>query len=119
MHSRQAIKKVSMMASTISIVPFEKVVLNIGPIHPPSSAGHKFILTLVDWATRFSEVITLGNINLITIAEAHLITIFSRNGIQRDIVRDQRRQVIYSLMGKVHKFLITKPIFTTPCPPTK
>lgn len=32
-------------------VPFKRVAVDIiGPVHPPSDQGHKYILTLVDYA---------------------------------------------------------------------
>ena len=36
-----------------SDVPFKRVAVDlIGPIEPASEAGHRYILTLVDYATR-------------------------------------------------------------------
>lgn len=111
------VKKVPMIAPTISKEPFDKVAIDIvGPIHPPSSLGHKFILTVVDWATRFPEAIPLRNIDSISVAEA-LVTIFSRVGIPREILSDQGRQFVSDLMGEVHKLLATKPVFTAPYHP--
>ena len=37
-------------------VPFKRVAGDlIGPIDPPSEAGHCYILTLVDYATRYPD----------------------------------------------------------------
>ncbi|GFS07184.1 Gypsy retrotransposon integrase-like protein 1 [Elysia marginata] len=36
--------------------PFKRVAMDIvGPINPPSEAGHRFIPTLIDYATRYAE----------------------------------------------------------------
>ena len=36
--------------------PFKRVAVDIvGPIHPASNEGHRYILTLVDFATRYPE----------------------------------------------------------------
>ena len=45
-------------------LPFKRVAVDIvGLIHPPSEAGHQYILTLVDYATRYSEAVPLKFIN--------------------------------------------------------
>ena len=41
--------------------PFSKVAIDlIGPIHPITDEGHRFILTLVDYATRYPEAVALN-----------------------------------------------------------
>ena len=66
-------------------VPFEKVAIDIiGPIVPKSGRGHRWILTLVDFATRYPEAVCLKSIETETIAEA-LLTIFARMGIPKTI----------------------------------
>ena len=52
----------------------------IGPIDPPSEAGHHYILTLVDYATRYPEAFPLKRIDAETVAEA-LVDIYSCLGI--------------------------------------
>ena len=40
--------------------PFKRVAVDlIGPIHPPSEEGHRYILTLVDYVTWYPEAIPL------------------------------------------------------------
>ncbi|GFS01795.1 Gypsy retrotransposon integrase-like protein 1 [Elysia marginata] len=61
--------------------PFKRVAMDIvGPIDPPSEAGHRFILTLVDYATRYAEAVPLRKIDTETVAEA-LVDIYSRLGV--------------------------------------
>ena len=44
--------------------PFTRVATDlIGPIHPPSERGHRFILTLVDFASRYPEALPLKRID--------------------------------------------------------
>ena len=85
----------------------------VGPLKPPSNAGHKFILTLIDYATSFIEALPLKEITSISVAEA-LMMIFSRVGIPRELISDRGTQFTSELMGHVHKLVGIKPIFTTP-----
>ena len=69
--------------------PFMRVAVDIiGPIHPPSDDGHRFVLTLVDYATRYPEAVALKKIDTETVAEA-LVEIYCRVGIPREILTDQ------------------------------
>jgi len=65
--------------------PFSRVVIDlVGPIAPASGRGHRYVLTLVDCATRYPEAIALKNIDTISVAEA-LLSIFSRVGFPNEI----------------------------------
>ena len=44
----------------------------VGPISSPSEKGHRYILTLVGYATRYPEAVLLKNIKTGTLAEALL-----------------------------------------------
>jgi len=69
--------------------PFKRVAVDlIGEMFPASSRGHRYILTVVDYATRYLEAIALKNISTVAIAEA-LVSIFSRVGITEEILSDQ------------------------------
>ena len=58
--------------------PFKRVAVDlVGPITPASERGHRYILTLVDYATRYPEAVPLKNIDTETVAEA-LLDIYSR-----------------------------------------
>ena len=53
--------------------PCKRVAVDIvGPIAPPSEAGHSYILTLVDYASRYSEAVPLKKIATEAVAEALL-----------------------------------------------
>jgi hypothetical protein len=98
--------------------PFSRVSIDlVGPISPPSSEGHRYILTLIDFATGFPEALPLKEIDSISVAEA-LMVIFSRVGIPREILSDRGRQFVSQLMGELHKLLGVKPLFTTPYHPS-
>ncbi|XP_068206234.1 uncharacterized protein [Palaemon carinicauda] len=88
----------------------------VGPISPPSEAGHRYILTMVDYASSFPEAVALKNITSEDIAEA-LISIFSRVGVPKEILSDRGPQFRSELMLQVHKLLGVKPLFSTPYHP--
>ncbi|GFO09026.1 gypsy retrotransposon integrase-like protein 1 [Plakobranchus ocellatus] len=78
--------------------PFKRVAIDlVGPINPPSQAGHRFILTLVDYATRFAEAVPLRKIDTESVAEA-LVDIYSRLGVSKEVLSDQRTQFISDCM---------------------
>ena len=82
-------------------VPFQRIAIDlIGPIQPPSSRGHKWILTVVDYATRYPEAIPLKQTATIDIAE-ELLTIYSRVGFPYEILSDLGTNFISELMREV------------------
>ena len=82
----------------------------VGPLNPASSAGHKYILPVIDWATGFPEAVPLKTIDSISIAEA-LLTVFSGVGIPNSIMSDQGSNFTSQLLGELHKPLGVKPVF--------
>ncbi|XP_063595779.1 uncharacterized protein LOC134772669 [Penaeus indicus] len=67
------IGRAPMVQMPIISEPFARVAIDlVGPITPASSRGHKYILTLIDMATRFPEAVPLRNIDTVTVAEALL-----------------------------------------------
>ena len=97
--------------------PFSRVAIDlIGPIHPPTEDGHRFILTVVDYATRYPEAIALKRIDTETIAES-LVDIYSRVGVPREVLSDQGKQFTSDLMKEVSRILSVKQLTTTPYHP--
>ncbi|KAK3881579.1 hypothetical protein Pcinc_013961 [Petrolisthes cinctipes] len=67
---------------------FERVAVDIvGPIIPRATDGAKYILTCVDFATRWPEAVPLRDIEATTVAEA-LLDIFCRVGIPKQVLRE-------------------------------
>ena len=61
-------------------VPFQRVAIYIiGPISPQTNEGHRYILTLIDYATRYPEAKALKGISSEEVAGA-LLSIFCRGG---------------------------------------
>ncbi|XP_068216191.1 uncharacterized protein [Palaemon carinicauda] len=111
------VKKAQMVKLPVISTPFYRVAIDlVGPISPPSEAGHRYILTMVDYASSFPEAVALKNITSEDIAET-LISIFSRVGVPKEILSDRGPQFRSELMLQVHKLLGVKPLFSTPYHP--
>ncbi|XP_068232999.1 uncharacterized protein [Palaemon carinicauda] len=110
-------KRVSMVKMPVVSIPFSRVGIDIvGPLNPSTSEGHRFILTMIDYATGFPEAIPMKTITTVDVADA-LMQIFSRVGIPKEIISDRGKQFTSELMEHVYQMLGVKPLFTTPYHP--
>ncbi|XP_069985589.1 uncharacterized protein [Penaeus vannamei] len=108
------VKRVPMKTVPVIQEPISRVAIDIvGPLSPSSDRGHRYILTLIDCATRYPEAIPLKNIDTITIAES-LVVIFSRVGIPREVLSDRGTQFRSDLMSEIHRLLSINALYTTP-----
>ena len=115
--NKGSVPKVPLQKMPLIDMPFKRVAIDlVGPISPPSEAGHKYILTLVDYATRYPEAVPLKNIDTETVAEA-LVDIFSRLGIPEEILSDLGTQFVSDCMKEVARLLSIKQLTTTPYHP--
>ena len=72
--------------------PFQRVAVDIiGPFNPPSEEKHRYVLTVVDVATRFPEAVPLKTIDSKAVAEA-LFDIFCRLGFPMEVLSDNGSQ---------------------------
>ena len=111
------VRKAPLEKMPIISEPFYRVAIDlVGPLSPPSGAGHRYILTLIDCATSFPEAIPLVNIDSVSVAES-LLQIFSRTGIPKEIMSDLGTQFTSELMKELHRLLGVKPLFNTPYHP--
>ncbi|XP_041452935.1 uncharacterized protein LOC121406002 isoform X3 [Lytechinus variegatus] len=111
------VQKVPLGDMPIIDTPFKRVAVDIvGPIEPRTSRGNKYILTLVDFATRYPEAIAMKNIEAVTIVDA-LVDIFSRIGVPQEILSDRGSQFTSGLFAEVTKLLSLRQLFTTPYHP--
>ena len=97
--------------------PFKRVAVDIiGKIQPASESGNRYILTLVDVATRYPEAVPLKNISTEAVAEA-LVSMYSRLGIPQEVLSDQGTQFLSEVMREVNRLLAIKQLVTTPYHP--
>ncbi|KAJ1167473.1 hypothetical protein NDU88_007864 [Pleurodeles waltl] len=69
--------------------PFERVGIDIvGPLDPPTASGNRYIVVVVDHATRYPEAIPLRTITAPTVARA-LLGVFTRVGFPKEVVSDR------------------------------
>ena len=95
-------------------MPFRRVAMDlVVPISPPSEKGHQYILTLVDYATKYPEAVPLKNIKTETVAEA-LLDMYSRLGIPEEVLSNLGTQFVSKCMEKVSRLLSIKRLTTTP-----
>ena len=93
---------------------FDKVAVDIvGPIIPSSDRGYRFILVMVDFATRYPEAVPLKNIRAETVAEA-LWEMWTRLGIPAEVLTDRGSQFTSEVMQEVYRMLSVKGNLTTP-----
>ena len=88
----------------------------IGPIDPITENKNRYILTLVDYTTRYPEAIALPRIETEHVAEA-LVEIFSRMGVPQEILSDKGSQFTSELMREVGRLLSLRQMTTTPYHP--
>ncbi|GFR86277.1 Pol polyprotein [Elysia marginata] len=86
----------------------------VGPINPPNEAGHRFILTLIDYTTRYAEAVPLRKID---IAAEALLDIYSRLGLPEEVLSDQGKQFMSDCMKEVCRLLGIKQKAMTPYHP--
>ena len=79
-------------------LPFKRVAIDlVGPITPASEKGHRCILTLIVYATRYPEAVPLKNIDTESVAEA-LLNVCSRVGVPEEVLSNLGTQFVYECM---------------------
>ena len=94
--------------------PFKKVAIDlVGPLFPTSDRGKRYILVMVDYATRYPEACALRNIDTESVAEA-LWDMWSRVGIPEEVLSDRGTQFTSNVMQEVYRLLSVKGLKTSP-----
>ena len=115
--NKGSVPKVPLEKMPLIDKPFKRVTTDlVGPIGPPSEDGHKYILTLVDFATRYPEAVPPKNIDTETVAET-LVDIFSPLGAPEETLSDLGTQFVSECMKEVTRLLSIKLLTTTPYHP--
>ena len=97
--------KVPLQKMPVIDEPFKRVAVDlVGPIKPVTDKGNRYILVLVDYATRYPEAVALPSIQTEVVAEA-LVSMYSRLGIPEEILSDHGTQFMSDLMKEVQRLL--------------
>ena len=101
-------KKVPIGKMPIFDTAFKRVAVDIiGPITPMAESKHQYILTMIDYATRYPEAVPLKNIKAETVADA-LWNFWTRLGVPESVLSDNGSQFTCELMKEVERLLKIK-----------
>ena len=97
--------------------PFKRVAVDIvGPIKPHFDEKSRDILTMIDYATRYPEAVTLPSNETERVAE-ELVEMFSRVGIPDEMLTDCGSQFTAEVMKEVSRLLSLQQLTITPYHP--
>ena len=97
--------------------PFKRVAVDIiGPIFPTSEKGFRYLLSMVDYATRCPDAVLLKNIDTETVVEA-LLDMYSSLGFPEEVFSDNGSQFISDYMEEVLRLLSIRQLTTNPYHP--
>ena len=95
-------------------LPMEFICMDlVGPIHPPSSKGNKFILTVIDMLTGFTMAVPIPNKNSETVCCVYRDHIYCTFGRSSRILTDNGSEFKKKEMRQVCETLGVKHIFST------
>ncbi|KAJ1134269.1 hypothetical protein NDU88_000722 [Pleurodeles waltl] len=98
-------------------VPFERLGVDIvSPLDPPTASGNRFILVVVDHATRYPEAIPLRTTTAPAVVKA-LLGIFSRVGFPKEVVSDRGSNFMSAYLKAMWKECGVTYKFSTPYHP--
>jgi hypothetical protein len=112
----QRVPRAPLIPLPIMSVPFDGIAMDIvGPL-PRSKSGHRYILVLCDYGTRYPEAVPLRNIDAEHVVE-ELVKVFARVGIPSEVLTDQGTNFMLKLLSEVYRLLSVKVIRTSPYHP--
>src|SRR6266516_3720273 len=109
--------KVKIKPMPRSQIPFQDISMDlIGELDPPSSAGHKYILVIVDNFSRWIEGVPLKSLRAQEVCEG-LLEVFSRTSFPNSIQTDNGTNFTAQLSRDLYKLLGIKIKFCSPYHP--
>ena len=69
-------------------------------MNPPSEKGNRYIMTLIDHATRYQKAVALKTITTEAVAEA-MVDIYSRFGDPEEVLSNLGKQLVSECMMEV------------------
>ena len=95
--------------------PFKRVAV-VGPTEPRSDKTSRYILTMIDYATRYPEAVALPSIETERVAE-ELVGMCSRVGIPSAMLIEHESRVTSKVMNEVSRVLSLQQLTTIPYRP--
>ena len=93
-------------------VPFLRIAMDIvGPL-VRTDKGNRYVLVVMDYATRWPEAVALKSVDSETVARA-LVELFARVGIPKEILTDQGSNFVSRLMTEFYRLTGVTPIKTS------
>jgi hypothetical protein len=100
-----------------STFPFQEMYVDIaGPLEPASSAGHRYIICLVDSMTRWLEALPLRTVSAAETCNA-LMQMFCRVGFPQILTSDNASNFVAQLSNELYKRVGIKIIHSSPLHP--
>ena len=94
-------------------LPMEFICMDlVGPIHPPSSRGNKYVLTVIDMLTGFTIAVPIKNKNAETICDTYRNHVYCTFGGSSRILMDNGSEFKNQEMKQVCQTLGVKHIFS-------
>ena len=111
---KQGVSKAPLGHLPIIEEPFAMICVDIvGPIQPRTTEGNKYILTVIDMATRYPEAIPMKSITTEEVVDK-LFDIYCRTGIPKRIHTDRGGQFTSELLNEVNRLLMIRHTMSTP-----
>ena len=108
------VTKVPLGKLSLIDTPFKRVSVQlVGPIELRSDKKSRYILTMIDYATRYPEAVALPRIETERVAEA-LVGMFSRVGISSEMLIEHESRVTIEVMNEVSRLLSFQQLTTIP-----
>ena len=110
------VRRAPLVPLPIIAEPFERIAMDVvGPL-PRSRAGHRYVLVVCDYATRYPEAVAMRSVDAENVAE-ELVRIFSRVGIPKEILTDQGTNFTSELLAEMYRLLHINGLRTSPYHP--
>ena len=81
--------------------PWERIAIDITGPHPVSKSGNRFILTVLDHFSKWTEAFAIRNHEAITVAQLLADQVFARFGIPRQLLSDRGQEFESNLMKEL------------------
>ena len=106
-------RRAPLMPIELAKKPFDRIAMDlIGPLNT-SSKGNNYILTVVDYCTKYAEAIPIPDKSCQTVTEAVFENIFCRYGMAKELLTDKGGEFTGRYFNDICKILKIKHVTTT------